>query len=272
MKMKSGLAVVASLLLAGSAQATLVAGWGFEQNNGAGTIGAFAGFVPENTISANYSDFDPNGLGLESGNFGTLWMDGSFGSDVITNGDFNIATDELVIAGLGFTQNNDEPGVYSGLMGDLASLGTFGAEGICFDGGATCGGANTLQANLAFDAVFQADAGAGQAGTDWVLEFAKGSVLAGTTDVEVSWGFDGVTYANSQIVSMTDTEALQTINLGGVDEQDVFVRFSFTDTTYFPNIDNVTLAATVNAVPEPGTILLGLAGALGLAVFGRRES
>ena len=67
--------VAASALLAGSAQAvvTVAAGWDFSQYGGTGSLSPLS-----NTLSANYSDFDPSfNAGSGSAAFGTLYFNGS---------------------------------------------------------------------------------------------------------------------------------------------------------------------------------------------------
>lgn len=275
MKTKAALATVASLLLAGSAHAaSLAAAWDFAQQAGVGTWGSGGGFFPVQTLAATYSDFDPEGAGIEAANFGTLFMDGSNGSDLVNNTDFNPATDQVIASNLALTVNADAPNVFLGNMSSGAALNQLGAEGVCLEGGFTCNGNITFQAQLAFDAVFQADVSSVGTASNWELNFAKQNANAGSTDVLVEWGFDGSTFGSSQLVTFADTESLTTIALGGVDESDVFVRFSFSGANagFLPNIDNVSLSADVATVPEPGTVLLGLAGLAGLGLFGRRRA
>jgi hypothetical protein len=64
-----------------SAQASLVARWDFSQYAGDGFMSIDGGSSFTNTLSANYSDLDPTfGAGFESAAFGTMYVDGSFGS------------------------------------------------------------------------------------------------------------------------------------------------------------------------------------------------
>jgi hypothetical protein len=60
----------------------------------------------------------------------------------------------------------------------------------------------------------------------------------------------------------------------------VFLRFDFSgnwdplvsgDVTGIPKIDNVSISANVNAIPEPGTVVLLMSGLAGLAAVGRRR-
>jgi hypothetical protein len=81
------LALAAFVASGSSAQASLVAGWDFSQYAGDGVMSIDGGSTFTNTLSANYSDLDPTfGAGFESAAFGTMYVDGSFGSTSVAAG------------------------------------------------------------------------------------------------------------------------------------------------------------------------------------------
>ena len=74
------LGLIPTLLLAGSAQGSVVAAFDFSQYLGPGA-NTIDGVNLASQVPANYSDFDPTfGAGAESAAFGTLYLDGTNGS------------------------------------------------------------------------------------------------------------------------------------------------------------------------------------------------
>ena len=73
-------AIGISVLSAGGANATMVAGWDFSQYLAPGAL-TIDGANGTNVLSANYSNLDPtSGAGAESAAFGTMYMNGRHGS------------------------------------------------------------------------------------------------------------------------------------------------------------------------------------------------
>jgi len=251
-------ATLASLFVAGSAQATMVAGWDFSQYFGAGFL-TTDGATFSNTLNANYSDFDPTfNAGAESAAFGILLMDGSFGSTNVAAG----SGSEEVIPFTGSLSNNL----------DAPVLNPFDSHTILASEGQVFTSLLSLGANQAASIVFQADlSSTGLQGDAWELSFA-GRTLSGTSDVGVEVAFDGGSFATLVNQSLTTTDTLFTVDLGSTAATTVQIRMAFDPQGIdFPLIDNVAVSAA-NIVPEPGTGLLVTTGLLGLAAMGRRRS
>jgi hypothetical protein len=87
MKIKSfAVAAVSALAMctavAGTSQAATVAGWDFSQYFGPALL-SVDGATFTNELSANYSNLDPSGLGPESAAFGTMYINGQYGSSFV---------------------------------------------------------------------------------------------------------------------------------------------------------------------------------------------
>ena len=75
--------VAVAAFVSAPAQATMVAGWDFSQYLSDSQL-SVDGATYTDTLSANYSNLDPTfGAGAESAAFGTMYIDGSFGSTAI---------------------------------------------------------------------------------------------------------------------------------------------------------------------------------------------
>ena len=115
--MKKALVLSAALLLAASgANAATVAAWDFSQFLAPGFMST-DGANPTGQLDANYSDLDllvVPGLGADSAQFGTLFLDGTSGSSANTfGGPFTNAND--------LTANNDQANVFGSPMGSGAA-------------------------------------------------------------------------------------------------------------------------------------------------------
>src|SRR5262245_36101760 len=78
----SVMALAISMLSVGPAHAISIAGWDFSQYLGAGFL-TTDGSTGADTLTANYSALDPSGAGPESAAYGTMFINGSFGSTAV---------------------------------------------------------------------------------------------------------------------------------------------------------------------------------------------
>ena len=266
MKIKA-LAVAAVLLLASSANAATIAGWNFGQYQ--------TGFISDDPITfnpgpdqlgANFSDLDTDTtgttglvafLGDGSEAFGTWYIDGSFGS-------FDTPLDfaDPFVPTFGNLNSNQGNTLSPGMNFSNTSLAADG-QVVTDD--------NRMVHTQQLASVFEADlSSVPELGSDFVFEFG-GILEAGTSTgsilVEVSTN-GGASFSTAGTADLTDSDALYSFALGGTNLNGILVRITADGGTA---IDNATISATL-AVPEPGTLLLGLFGIAGLGVFGRRRN
>jgi len=265
MKTKAILSSLASLalsvLVAGSARATMIAGWDFSQYAFDGAISIDGGTLTD-TLAANYSNLDPTfGAGSQSAAFGTMYLDGSFGSST-TPLDF---TDPFVPT---------TGSLVSNLNGGVPLSVPFDSHSVLDSEGQAFSEFMSMTTTAAFMVVFEADlTTVPDFGTDWVLSFG-GRTFSGATSVEVEFSTNGTSYSSVGTASLNTVDTLFTLNLGAAGTDNAFVRLSFgapgAGGLNQARIDNVAIAATL--VPEPGTAALLLAGLVGLAHAGRRRA
>jgi hypothetical protein len=234
----------AFLLVAGQAQAIpqMVAGWDFSQYTapeGFLVVAGDAGPELSPTLDANYSDKDPNGLGAESAQYGTMYADGQFGSH-----NQPAALGPLTARSGNIPANQDAPtsGV---LLGDPANSATLvlteDSQGSFED--------KRLQAEAGdvLGVVFSADLSVNplEVGSNWQVSFA-GQTASGTSDLSVEFSTDGTNYSLIDTV-LLDTSVQQfVVELSGTDLTQVFVRLGLDgDPTTLPGIDNVAIKADV---------------------------
>ncbi len=271
MKIRSLLATtsaVALLLVAAGAQAASVqiAGWDHSQYLGSGAP-TLDGATLADTLPGNYSALDTtgiNGLGNGSEAFGTLFLDGQFGSTAITGGLTTGELDPITPVGGSLTSNVFPPGALA-LFDSLASLN---ADGQNFE--------NLLSMSSNGDAVavYKADVSTtGDLYENWTLDLA-GSVFAVTgssASVGVEFSTDGVNFDPLASLDLTDVDAPFTrATVGGAGTM-AFFRLTFEGGGAQEIIDNVSISADL-AVPEPGAVLLFLGGVAGLWTLGRRRA
>jgi hypothetical protein len=282
MKVRIALLLTASLAVAGTASADMVAGWDFSQYFGQSALAIDSDFAYANTLEANYSDLDPsNGLGRNrpdspgpattptpacgangSCQFGKLYFDGSLGSsdigfdDPFAPGDLNFVSGSL-------SANLNAPAV--GFDNDVLLL----FEGQRF----FSEGAMEWQGSESGSIVFELTPGGLY--RDWELTLA-GIVDSGTSTLGVEFAaslLDPSTpdFAFVGNITLNTQDVVRSIDLDGLglDSSHAFVRLTF-GTGDSPTIDNLAVAATF--VPEPGTVLLVLMGLMGLGLGGRRRA
>jgi hypothetical protein len=250
-----------SICTAGGANAALVAGWDFSQYVSGGGFLSTDGSTLQNTLGANYASLDPDfNAGPESAAFGTLYLNGQFGStDIVPVGNGTEAF--LPIAG-SLASN-----LTAAVPNNFDSFDILRAEGQPFQE------ALRMRAFAPLQVVFQATLGTvPEHGDDWVLSFGA-QTLSGSASVNVEFSLDGAAWVSLSPVGLTDVDTRYEIALrnpggGPISSDAMFVRLGFGDTGN-ATIDNVALSA--NLVPEPVAGLLLASGMTGLGLFGRRR-
>jgi hypothetical protein len=247
-----------SVAFAAPAQAVGVAGWDFSQYFGA-TILSTDGATFTNTLDANYSNLDPTfNAGAESAAFGTMYMDGSFGSTNVNAGsgteEFSPTTGSLV-SNIGFAP---------------AAINPFDSFPILVNEGQAFTELLSMATTAAVSVVFAADlSSVPDLGQAWTLSLG-GQTFSGSQSVGVEFSTDGSSYVNVGSLNLTTIDTPFTLNLGAGPSDLAFVRLSFAETGAI--IDNVTLSANLVPIPEPATATLLLLGLAGLARAGRRSA
>ena len=249
-------------LVASSAHASMIAGWDFSQYTGDGFMSVDGGGSFTNTLAANYSDLDPTfGAGAESATFGTMYVNGQFGSTNVAAGSGTEPFLPSAAAGGSLSSNLTAPG---GTDFDsftvLASEGQLSTESL-----AMIAAAQSV-------VVFAADLGSVPViGSDWSISFG-GKTANGTSSVGIAFSSDGVSFTSFGSANLTTVDTLFTINLGTAATNNAYVRLTFNPSGINqPLIDNVAINASL-AVPEPGTALLGSLGLVGLVIAGRKRN
>lgn len=260
MKTKLLLSTIATLALSisGTANAALIAGWDFSQYFTDGVL-SVDGENLTDTLPANYSSFDPTfGAGAEAGNYGTLYLNGQFGSTA-TPLDFSdpVVPSAAIGGSLSSNLNAPLPGV------PFDTFNVLIAEGQPF------ANPQAMIAQGPASIVFEADPA--QFGQDWSITFG-GRTFAGTSSITVEFSSDGSSYLSLGAANLTTVDTPYSFAVPGALGDRGFVRLSFAPTgTSLPFIDNVAISATA-VVPEPGTALLLFAGLVGLAKAGKRQA
>jgi hypothetical protein len=264
LQMKSTLlAIVAAAAVtfgaAGAAQALLVAGWDHSQYFGDALLST-DGATFTDTLPANYSSLVAGGLGNAAGAYGTLYLNGQFGSTNVGAGSGTEPFLPSAAVGGSLASNLSAP-VVDGFLNPFDSFTelTLGGQAFMNSLAMTALGAASV--------VYAADAGL--PGTDWILTFGA-RTQAGASSIAIEFSEDGASYAPVGVANLTTVDTAYSFNLSALQVDRGFVRIVFDSPATAPVIDNVAISATV--IPEPGTALLLLAGLGGLAAHGRRRA
>ena len=206
------------------------------------------------TLDANYSSLDPTfGAGLESAAFGTMYIDGSFGSTAVA-----IGTGEEA-----FTVSKAAPG---SLVSNCRALGPCDRFGVLNDEGQLFTELNAMLATEAVSVVFQADLSSVEQTRDsWRLSFGAktfSGTTSGNAQVSIDFSTDGSSYANVANLEITPADTQFIVSLGDVESETAFARFNFStpEGIFQPLLDNVAIE-----VPEPISALSGAAAVSALA-------
>lgn len=284
MKMKKTILAI-SALTAGtagalSAQSQVVAAWDYSQFSTDGFT-SIDGATLEGSVNSNYTDFqvaDANGVVQKGPNhdgahqFGTMYWDGSFGSDAFDNtfstpNDINPSGSQDLTAGNGVGNGYTIGSGGSGLILDNQGQQFVNPKALGFTSGAN-GKSFVFGISLTGEAPFGT-------GSDWVFQFGARANNDPDNASAISWDYslDGSAYTASGITSnVTDSEGAFTVDLSGVNALDgasqVFLRGNLSGidggSTFIDNF-------SASAVPEPSAFA-AIAGmlALGLTVSRRR--
>jgi hypothetical protein len=241
-----------------AAQQTLIAGWDFSQYVGDGLL-SIDGATFTTTLDANYSNLDPTfSAGAESALFGTMYINGQFGSTPIAADGLN---GEAILPTAGsLSANLDAP---ARGFGDVS----FDAFTVLIEEGQAAYNPLSMTAQESASMVFKADAGMPHSG-NWILSFG-GKTFNGTSMVGIDFSTAGSGYAISGSVTLDTGDAQYVVDLGPATSTTAFVRFNFNPVGIDqPIIDNVAIS-----VPEPAALAQGAAVVAGLLwCAGRRAA
>jgi hypothetical protein len=244
----------------------LVAGWDFSQYVVAGFL-SIDNATLTNVLDPNHSDLDPtNACGIESNAFGTMHLDGLFGS-TSTPLSFEEGVDPFVPVAA--------PGTNDLLSNaDQAFLNYSFSPGACVQQqselmpGANCSTFGML-AQDPVNVVFEANRGT-QAPGSWYLSFAARSRLEGASTITVFFSPNGAGYANlgTATVDAVDQEFNFDLGASGSSTAYVLLHFPGAEPGAEPIVDNVG----ISVVPEPAGASLAAALALGALAIARRRA
>jgi hypothetical protein len=256
---KTIMLLAAAATITTAANADMLAGWDFSQYMGSG-FNSLDGATFTETLASNYSDLDTTGVGigvgLESGTFGMMYLDGSYGStDMNPDG----TSDEIMPASGSLTSN---------LSPGIAQFGT--SESIK----SLQEGAQNYNNNLSFtsqksgfDLVFGLDVSSVGFAED--ISFSFAALDTDSASVSLSFSTDGSNWSTAENFSVTTTDSLFTSSTYDVTSDTAYFMLSFAEAG--TQIDNVSISGSV--VPEPSSFA-AIAGvfALGFVACRRRKN
>lgn len=247
-----------------AARAELVAGWDFSQYFGDALLSIDAETFTD-TLGANYSSLlvseeNVYGAGPAASVFGTMYLNGEFGStsQPIGSGNETILPSQV----LGSLQSNINAPADFGVI-EFESFTVLQLFGQIF--------ANEIAMTAlgAGDAVFRADKGTSTATGNWVLSFGartQPTLLAGNSSIDVEFSPTGSGYAPVGTANLTLVDTVYQYDLGPADSQTAFVRLRFNPASpELPMFDNLMIT-----VPEPAGGVAALAALAALATRRRR--
>jgi hypothetical protein len=239
------LAAAALVPASALAQASMVAGWDFSQYLGDGFLSIDDGSTFTNVLSANYSDLDPTfGAGIESQAFGTMYINGMFGS---TNVEAGSGTEPFVPAAIlpngSLASNLTAPGEV-----DFDSHSVLQSEG-----GQENAVFLSMLALSPVTVVFEASllSVPPQTGSNWSVGFG-GRTASGTSTVGIEFSSDGSNFQSFGSANLTTTDALFEVALGTESTATGYVRLTFNPVDADDAIiDNVAILAELSGGPTP---------------------
>ena len=272
MKWQYLVAAMAATAIAGPAPAaTLVAGWNFSQYAGDGDLDTGSG--ASDILTANYSNrVSGDGAGPAANPYGTMHMNGQFGSTNVDEMAFPPAFGPSQATGGSLTTNTTAPqtGTPPGAVAFDAPCANHQVGPYCQEVAMLANPFTNL--NIVFKATLLPDSLLGQ---DWKLSFA-GRTLGGTSIVTIDFSLDGIVYGNATTRNLNTTDTAFSVDFSAVAGDLVsaaYMRLSFNAATgNEPLIDNLAITVeSTQPIPEPGTAMLLLTGLLGLGISGRRR-
>ncbi len=230
-----------------SAQAEVVAGWDFSPYMGDGSLVAEMGGMPQDTLSANYSTFDPtDGAGAEAAAFGTLYFDGSS----FPMGISSTNVDETAMSPIFAPTTAVGGSLMSNLDAPTSCCVPFDSFMVLQNEGQDFANSLAMTATDAVDIVFEVDLSTvAQEASEFELSFA-GRTLSGNANVAITFASD--TGGGAGMAMLDDQDSLFTTPLSTGVSETVRVMFSIPAPSAEVGqviIDNVAITATV---PEPG--------------------
>ncbi len=253
-----------TVCLAGSAHAVGVIGWDFSQYVGSGFLST-DGATFTDTLSGNYSNLDPTGnAGAESATYGTLYMDGSFGSTDVDESSATSAVAPLT----GSLDSNIE-------FSDVPGTNPFDSSNILLAEGQDFANELSLTMRDTVSLVFEADlTSLPDLARAWTLEFGAKTFLD-TASIDIEFSVDGASYVNVGTVDVDELDTEYVVDLRLAPSDRGFVRMNFDapigEQSGQVILDNVTINAEFGApqVPSVGAAgimaLVALLSAAGLA-------
>jgi hypothetical protein len=258
--MAAATALTLSAAFASTSHATMVAGWDFSQYLAPAAL-TIDGAEGTNVLSANYSDLDPSGLGPDSGAFGTMYINGEYGSSFV---DPFGAAPAFIPTDINLSSNLDAPGdpILFNQLTNLTDEGQIFANEF--------GMVNQAAVQVVFGANLL---GVPQTGSDWSLSLG-GRTESGVAGVQIEFSTDGSAWFSFGSVNLTTVDTPFSVALGTAATDTAFIRLTFAAPSANVGravIDNLAVNATL--VPEPAAAVmvgLGLALLSGLRRRGAR--